>query len=394
LNINGLPVAGNFDENAINGDEVGVFTGTNGHLWYFDTNHDYQLDTPLATPQLTGYPIVGDFDGDGHDDLGTWANDQFQFLLTDGTQRAWLSGTAVFQTINFGFIGARERPVAADMDQDGIDDIGLWVPDRSGQTPAEGAEWFFLVSNDPNEIRRIDGQVNTLEHAFEPIPFGKDTYVNFGDEFALPVVGNFDPPASVETPTRVLGGQTNQDNPHDVDRDTFVTPIDVLVLVNLINLAGSGVELPDPGVAIGLAPDVNSDGFVSSLDPLSIINYLNRPEGESSVASEPAPNAADDLDAAGKASTGSFVQFAAAAPIGDTAGLGGGSIDVLADAQAATDGSADVISPAASTAAGNDAIDEALAAWDDEGPLADADGLQDEQYDTDTWDDALGGLFD
>src|SRR5690606_32583046 len=34
LNINGLPIAGNFDGNAANGDEVGVFAGDR---WYFDT---------------------------------------------------------------------------------------------------------------------------------------------------------------------------------------------------------------------------------------------------------------------------------------------------------------------------------------------------------------------
>ena len=50
-------------------------------------------------------------------------------------------------TINFGFIGLREKPVAADMDQDGIDDIGLWVPDRAGVAPVENGEWYFLVSN-------------------------------------------------------------------------------------------------------------------------------------------------------------------------------------------------------------------------------------------------------
>ena len=48
-------------------------------------------------------------------------------------------------TIQFGFIGVRERPVAADMDQDGIDDIGLWVPDRAGQNPQEAAEWYTVA---------------------------------------------------------------------------------------------------------------------------------------------------------------------------------------------------------------------------------------------------------
>src|SRR5205823_8743980 len=62
--INGLPVAGNFDGIASNGDEVGVFTGS---TWWFDTNHDFKLDTSVPTA-MKGYPVVGDFDGDGQDD--------------------------------------------------------------------------------------------------------------------------------------------------------------------------------------------------------------------------------------------------------------------------------------------------------------------------------------
>ena len=35
------------------------------------------------------------------------------------------------------------------MDQDGIADVGLWVPDRSGSTDGTTGEWYFLLSNDP-----------------------------------------------------------------------------------------------------------------------------------------------------------------------------------------------------------------------------------------------------
>ncbi|MEX0818664.1 MAG: CHRD domain-containing protein, partial [Pirellulaceae bacterium] len=183
--LNGIPVAGNFGPTA--GDEVGIFNGTS---WLFDTDGDYVLDTQLVS-QLRGLPIVGDFDGDGLDDLATWQNDIFQFdLAANG-----LTG-AIDATISFGFIGARERPVAADMDQDGIDDIGLWSPDQSGVTPDEGAEWFFLVSNDPDGRddntgnadgvlgTRIAGTVNQLNHPFQPVPFGQDLYMQLGTSFS------------------------------------------------------------------------------------------------------------------------------------------------------------------------------------------------------------------
>ena len=44
-NVNGMPVAGRFDGSDTNGDEVGVFTGSK---WYFDTDHDFQVDMSLS----------------------------------------------------------------------------------------------------------------------------------------------------------------------------------------------------------------------------------------------------------------------------------------------------------------------------------------------------------
>ena len=193
LAIQGFPVAGNFSL-AHPGDEVGLFTGTN---WYLDTNGNLTIDgadTVLGT-NMQGFPIVGDFDGDGLDDLGTWTTDTFQFdLANDG-----LDGL-IDQTINFGFPGVLERPVAHDFDADGIDDIGLYVPQGPGVPPAGESDWFILQSADPMGANRIIGQVNTLNHPFSPAPLGTDIFASFGDPFAIPIVGNFDPPPTTATP--------------------------------------------------------------------------------------------------------------------------------------------------------------------------------------------------
>src|SRR4029078_11892570 len=95
--------------------------------------------------------------------------------------------------------GLRHSPGAADMNGDGIDDIGLWVPDGTALVPGDKGEWFFLVSNrKPGQaaaghtvLDRITGGFVS----FTPTPFGNDIYAQFGNSFALPVVGNFDPPA-------------------------------------------------------------------------------------------------------------------------------------------------------------------------------------------------------
>lgn len=199
--INGVPVSGNFDGNLTNGDEVALFTGTK---WHFDTNHDYRVDAQLTT-SMRGTPVVGDFNGDGFDDLATWSNDVFYIDLYN----AVLSGAVKWDGVadvsfGFGFPGTLEKPVAADMNRDGFEDIGLWVPNRSGATPDTEGEWYFLISVDPNTDRHVsiisrivtDPTTQQPVIKYTPIPFGHDVLAQFGDEFALPVVGNFDPPVA------------------------------------------------------------------------------------------------------------------------------------------------------------------------------------------------------
>ncbi len=74
------------------------------------------------------------------------------------------------------------------------------------------------------------------------------------------------------------GGFTNWGNTYDVNADGFVSPIDVLIIINSINNGGGG-QLP-PGGGEGEAGekyyvDVNADGFVDPLDVLAVINFLN-----------------------------------------------------------------------------------------------------------------------
>ena len=100
--------------------------------------------------------------------------------------------------INFGFPGVGEIPLAADIDQDGVTDIGLWVPGRAGTVPQDAAQEFFLMSNDlPTTFGGAPPKphsITLLDHPFSPTPLGGDLAANFFDEFATPIIGNFDPP--------------------------------------------------------------------------------------------------------------------------------------------------------------------------------------------------------
>jgi VCBS repeat-containing protein len=66
----------------------------------------------------------------------------------------------------------------------------------------------------------------------------------------------------------------NPNNKFDVNADSFVSPIDVLVVVNLLNAQGPSIPvdgLPGPPDYV----DVNGDGRVDPIDVLELINFIN-----------------------------------------------------------------------------------------------------------------------
>jgi hypothetical protein len=67
---------------------------------------------------------------------------------------------------------------------------------------------------------------------------------------------------------------TNPSNKYDVTGDGFVSPIDVLQIVNYIN-AGFPSRPPLPPTAVPPYLDVNGDGFINALDVLSVIDFIN-----------------------------------------------------------------------------------------------------------------------
>lgn len=94
----------------------------------------------------------------------------------------------------------------------------------------------------------------------------------------------------------------NETEIFDVNDDTFVTPIDALMVINYLNTSQSP-EVPDTPPTSGLV-DVNNDGFVTPIDALIVINRLNRGEGEGEFHTAqpqtagyvPANNVQDDED--------------------------------------------------------------------------------------------------
>jgi hypothetical protein len=338
FDINALPVAGNFDGKAADGDQVGLFSDGN---WALDTDRNNIIDSgdTFVHSQLQGAPIVGDFNGDGITDLATWKDGVFYFNFGTqpggpGTPVHW-SGN-IDATINFDFPGNGEVPVAADMDQDGITDIGLWVPGGQSNQPSESGEFYFLLSNDvPLTLGGAPPKPHSialLDHPFSPTPIGGDIYAQWGNEYATPLVGNYDPPSVtaaaptispddlglIESP-KVLQGETvtsdtwysfeplrdgtasinaglNSSLGH-VQLDLYDSQQDLLATgttdangnmalsepVNagqtyLVRLSGDNPSVSltiTNQIPASVAYDVNGDGAITPLDALIVINDLN-----------------------------------------------------------------------------------------------------------------------
>ena len=216
-------------------------------------------------------PIVGDFNGDGNDDLALYdnVNDRWSFDVDRDGRRD--------DTVDFGIPGETERPVANDWNLDGIDDFGVFSanPTLAGQTeplPQQPADFRFLISD------RTGAVPSAIFQPFAPTPLGNDVSFEFGDQSELPVFGNFDPPAARTSGVLPTFAFQNATNALDVNNDGRVSPLDALIVINALNEHGS-----DDVMAFSegqFAPpnaymDVTGDENVSPLDALLVINHLN-----------------------------------------------------------------------------------------------------------------------
>ena len=197
-----------------------------------------------------------------------------------------------------GSRGFGEKPVAGDINLDGVDDIVFWVPkprrpvaQRGGRVllPRFGCRLPIVPRPAVPAITRASECVFA---PYSPAPLGNDLHSQFGDDFALPLFGNFDPPLGTSD-QESLGSLTNEDNPLDTNVDGKVTARDALVVINA--LARGEIEREASPLRVvsafnGFKLDASRDGTISALDALRVINGLAQLNllagGESSLAGE------------------------------------------------------------------------------------------------------------
>ncbi len=110
------------------------------------------LDTgePIRFGMLKGIPVVGDFNGDGSDDLGVFKDGYWMIDLNRNGQ--WDNADLM---IRLGEAG--DRPIVGDWDGDGKDDVGIYGPIWEMDREAIAKEWGLPnpdngASPDPKNI--------------------------------------------------------------------------------------------------------------------------------------------------------------------------------------------------------------------------------------------------
>jgi hypothetical protein len=164
-----LPVVGDWRVHGI--DEVGFWRPSDRKLrldtavgfwrpsdrkFRLDTNGNGKWDGTAGGDTLTGafgattdLPVVGDWNGDGTDEVGFWRPSDRKFRLDTNGNDIW-NGPAGGDTLTAAFGTATDLPVVGDWNGDGTDEVGFWRPsDRKFRLDTNGnGKWDGAAGGD------------------------------------------------------------------------------------------------------------------------------------------------------------------------------------------------------------------------------------------------------
>lgn len=150
--------------------------------------------------------------------------------------------------------------------------LSLWI-DFNG-------DGFFEASETILESQAVTQPTTTVSFVVPSAAQIGDTYARVRlstDAASVASPLGASPDGEVEDHVITVQGNpfTNLSNNLDVNGDGFVSPIDVLQVVNYLNTPGNPPALSLPATGAPPYLDVNGDGFVTPVDVLMIVNYLN-----------------------------------------------------------------------------------------------------------------------
>lgn len=141
-----LPLAGDVDADGRS--DLGLFNPADGN-WQFDTDLDGAADLSLVLPETGsgGWPLLGDWDGDGGDSPAVFDQQSALWRFYDGDGN-------LLQTLEAGLPG--DIPLAGDWNGDGRDTIGVYRPE-SGEVdlentltgPLSGVDFYAPKNSQP-----------------------------------------------------------------------------------------------------------------------------------------------------------------------------------------------------------------------------------------------------
>jgi hypothetical protein len=175
----------------------------------------------------------------------------------------------------------------------GVPDIGApgdGVPDSKSpddpdiQLYLKDGIWFYGDDSIDGD-RRADGIEDPTVCPFPLVDWDGDQEGSGDNDGNSDDLGKDDSGKGISllTPAPIFERMHNTKSPADVDGDDSLTPLDALILINMLNSRGGGAvsSFVPSAVAQRMAPeensflDTNNDGFVSPLDVLIVINQLN-----------------------------------------------------------------------------------------------------------------------
>ncbi|MFO1064621.1 MAG: SdrD B-like domain-containing protein [Pirellulales bacterium] len=142
---------------------------------------------------------------------------------------------------------------------------GSWKLDARNTTPTG----LTIDPNNVNHIWVVDAGTDTV-YQYDGAVGRTSGNQAAASSFAL-AAGDTDPQGisdPLPTPSWM-----NASSPDDVNDDGYVTPLDVLTIINRLNAAPEA-KLPERELGLPYW-DVNDDGFVTAIDALNVINRLN-----------------------------------------------------------------------------------------------------------------------